>query len=319
MKWNLSEEDRGLVEAATAAAERAGAIHRTYAGRLDSGAWEEKGTSDFVTDVDREAERAIVEVLLERFPDHEILAEESATDAVVPGPGDGIVRGPGDPPGGPVEGAGSEGRGAAIRWIIDPLDGTTNWLHGYPEYAVSIAAVDGAGPRIALVLNSATGERFTAVRGRGSRLDGQPIQTSSVHQLRLALVGTGFPFKRLDLLPRYLQSFQRVLEATSGVRRGGAAALDLCNVACGRLDAFWELWLLPWDFAAGLLIIREAGGVAESFPPPAPVPASAPREASGREPVAQGAGGAPAIQAAGVIAANPHLFRTFRGLALQEP
>jgi myo-inositol-1(or 4)-monophosphatase len=296
MKWNLSEEDRGLVEAATAAAERAGAIHRTYAGSLDSGAWEEKGTSDFVTDVDREAERAIVEVLLERFPDHEILAEESATNAVVPGPGDA--------PGGPVEGAGSEGRGDAIRWIIDPLDGTTNWLHGYPEYAVSIAAVDGAGQRIALVLNSATGERFAAVRGRGSRLDGQPIQTSSIHQLRLALVGTGFPFKRLDLLPRYLQSFQRVLEATSGVRRGGAAALDLCNVACGRLDAFWEFWLLPWDFAAGLLIIREAGGVAESFPPPPPV--------------GQGAGGAPAIEAAGVIAANPHLFRTFRDLALQK-
>ncbi len=294
MNWNLSEEDRGLVEAATAAAERAGAIHRTYAGRLDSGAWEEKGTSDFVTDVDRDAERAIVEVLLERFPDHEILAEESATDAGVPGPGDADVAGPGD----------------AIRWIIDPLDGTTNWLHGYPEYAVSIAAVDGAGQRVALVLNSATGERFTAVRGRGSRLDGQPIQASSIHQLRLALVGTGFPFKRLDLLPRYLRSFQRVLEATSGVRRGGAAALDLCNVACGRLDAFWEFWLLPWDFAAGLLIIREAGGVAESFPPPAPVPASAPRE---------GAGGAPAIQAAGIVAANPHLFRTFRGLALQEP
>ena len=315
MNWNLSEEDRGLVEAATDAAERAGAIHRTYAGRLDSGAWEEKGTSDFVTDVDREAERAIVDVLLERFPDHEILAEESATDA--------------------VDGVGSEGHGAAIRWIIDPLDGTTNWLHGYPEYAVSIAAVDDAGQRIALVLNSASGERFTAVRGRGSRLDGQPIQTSSIHQLRLALVGTGFPFKRPDLLPRYLQSFQRVLEATSGVRRGGAAALDLCNVACGRLDAFWEFWLLPWDFAAGLLIIREAGGVAESFPPPAPVPATAPREpvgdpgqASGREPVGQGAdgaptvqaaGSAPAIQAAGVIAANPHLFRTFRGLALKEP
>ncbi len=306
MKWNLSEEERGLVEAATAAAERAGAIHRTYAGRLDSGAWEEKGTSDFVTDVDREAERAIVEVLLERFPDHEILAEESATDAVVPGLG--------ATPGGPAEGAGSEGRGDAIRWIIDPLDGTTNWLHGYPEYAVSIAAVDGAGQRIALVLNSATGERFTAVRGRGSRLDGQPIQTSSIRQLRLALVGTGFPFKRLDLLPRYLQSFQRVLEATSGVRRGGAAALDLCNVACGRLDAFWEFWLLPWDFAAGLLIIREAGGVAESFPPPPPG-----AQGAGGAPVGQGAGGAAAIEAAGVIAANPHLFRTFRGLALQEP
>ncbi len=316
MNWNLSEEDRGLVEAATAAAERAGAIHRTYAGRLDSGAWEEKGTSDFVTDVDREAERAIVEVLLERFPDHEILAEESATDAVVPGPGDVIVPGP-------VEGAGSEGRGGAIRWIIDPLDGTTNWLHGYPEYAVSIAAVDGAGQRIGLVLNSTTGERFTAVRGRGSRLDSQPIQTSSIQELRLALVGTGFPFKRLDLLPRYLQSFQRVLEATSGVRRGGAAALDLCNVACGRLDAFWELWLLPWDFAAGLLIIREAGGVAESFPPPAPMPASARREAgaqgAGRAPAIQAAGSVPAIQPAGVIAANPHLFRTFHGLALQGP
>jgi fructose-1,6-bisphosphatase/inositol monophosphatase family enzyme len=115
-----------------------------------------------------------------------------------------------------------------------------------------------------VVLNSATGELFEAVRGGGSRLDGEPIRVSEVAELRLALVGTGFPFKRLELLPAYLEIFERVLRATSGIRRGGAAALDLCHLACGRLDAFWEFWLETWDVAGGALILREAGG---SFEP----------------------------------------------------
>jgi len=156
--------------------------------------------------------------------------------------------------------------GRAALWIIDPLDGTTNWLHGYPEYAVSIAALDAAGLRIGVVLNSVTGEAFTAVRGRGARRDGVPIEVSGVSELRLALLGTGFPFKRPAMIPDYLRVLGRTLQETSGVRRGGAASLDLCDVACGRLDAFWEHWLMPWDVAAGALVVLEAGGTFDALP-----------------------------------------------------
>jgi len=199
-----------------------------------------------VTEVDRESERLIVETILSRFPGHRILAEEGTA-------GDG-----GDP--GAALSAGD------ILWIIDPLDGTTNWLHDYPEYAVSIAALDGEGLRAATVLNSARAEEFVAVRGCGATMNGDPIHVSGVEELRLALVGTGFPFKRAELLPDYLDTLGAVLAATSGVRRAGAAALDLCSLACGRLDAFWEHWLMPWDVAAGALIVTEAGGTFGGLP-----------------------------------------------------
>jgi len=198
-----------------------------------------------VTEVDREAERRIVETILGRFPTHRILAEEGTASAGTAAAGTGSAS------------------AAELLWIIDPLDGTTNWLHGYPEHAVSIAAVDASGLRIGVVLDSANGEEFVAVRGGGATLDGTPITVSGVTELRLALVGTGFPFKRTELLPEYLEALGAVLSRTSGVRRAGAAALDLCAVACGRLDAFWEHWLMPWDVAAGALIVREAGGTFE--------------------------------------------------------
>jgi len=232
-----------LLAAARRAAEAAADVHRAAAGRVGPDRWREKGRSDFVTEVDVEAERTIIEILLDAFPDHRFLAEESAGDA--PGTGE---AGRADLPSAPV------------RWIIDPLDGTTNWLHGYPEYAVSIAAEDEAGLAAAVVLNSATGECFEATRGAGARLDGEPIRASSLGDIRLALVGTGFPFKRLEILPAYLETFSTVLKSTSGIRRAGSAALDLCDVACGRLDAFFEFHLMPWDVAAGALIVREAGG-----------------------------------------------------------
>lgn len=227
------------VEAACAAAE----VHRAGAGRLGPADWGEKGRSDFVTEVDLEAERRIVETILDRFPDHSVLAEES---------GDRLAGHRDDTP---------------VRWIIDPLDGTTNWLHGYPEYAVSIAAEDHTGLVVGVVLNSASGERFEAVRGEGARLNGSPIRVSTLDDVGLALVGTGFPFKQLSVLPAYLETFSRVLSNTAGVRRAGAAALDLCDVACGRLDAFFEFHLMPWDVAAGALIVREAGGVFEPLGP----------------------------------------------------
>ncbi len=242
---DIEGEDRRLLEAALEAGRAAAEVHGSGAARLDPPAWTEKGPADFVTEVDREAERRILGVLGRRFPGHAFLAEE------------GTDVGP----------AGSEAL-APFRWIVDPLDGTTNWLHGYPEHAVSIAGADAEGLRVAVVVNSATGETFTAVRGRGARRNGEPIRVSDVDRLHLALVGTGFPFKRQELLPGYLESLGRVIAATSGVRRGGAAALDLCDLACGRLDAFWETWLMPWDVAAGALIVREAGGAFGPLPPP---------------------------------------------------
>jgi myo-inositol-1(or 4)-monophosphatase len=300
MDWNLGPEDRELLEVAREAADRAGRVHRRRAGGAGSLKWEEKGASDFVTEVDREAEGTIVETLLGRFPDHEVLAEEEATEA-------GSAQDGRAPAG--ADGSRGPSTAPQIRWIIDPLDGTTNWLHNYPEYAVSIAAVDSGGLRLGVVLNSATGERFEAIRGGGARSDGQPIRVSEVSDLRLALVGTGFPFKNLQVFPRYLSSFDRVLRSTSGVRRAGSAALDLCNVACGRFDAFWELALMPWDFAAGILIIREAGGSVERLRVP---------RCSGRLDVDPGAESGEPLWPGGVLAANPGLFPEFRELILLE-
>ena len=302
MDWALEPLDQALLEAACEAAERAADVHRGRAADASLMRWEEKGASDFVTEADREAEQAIVGALRGRFPGHLIIAEEEATERT-PMSGSPTVF--------------AEPEDGGIGWIVDPLDGTTNWLHGYPEYAVSIAAVDAEGLRLGVVLNSATGDRFAAVRGRGSRLNGRPIHVSSVGETRLALVGTGFPFKKLDRLPGYLQMFDRVLRGAAGVRRAGAAALDLCNVACGRLDAFWELWLMPWDFAAGILIIREAGGVVERLEPPSgahePEPCGQPGplerlEATSGEPLGPG----------GLLAANPVLFQAFRALVMPD-
>jgi myo-inositol-1(or 4)-monophosphatase len=269
--------DGALLEAAREAADAAAEVHREARGAVDPSRWGEKGRSDFVTEVDLEAERRIVAAIGRRFPDHAILAEEGSG-------GDGPRR----------------GEAAPIRWIVDPLDGTTNWLHGYPEYAVSLAAADGGGPRVALILNSATGERFEAVRGGGARRDGETIRVSDIADLRLALVGTGFPFKKLDALPDYLATFSRVLRATSGIRRAGSAALDLCDLACGRLDAFFEYWLMPWDVAAGGLIVREAGGVFEGLEAPG-VPEA-------------GDAVVPGLPPGGYLAANAALAVAFREL-----
>lgn len=234
---------RELLSVAQAAAQAAAAVHRRHLGRVHVADWSEKGAADFVTHVDRAAEAAIAERIRSHFPDHRLLAEEEESERAA------------------ASGVTMRGLGGGWTWIVDPLDGTTNYLHGYPVYAVSIGvALDGV-MQAAVVLNSATDEEWTAVRGGGAFRAGGRATVSEIDTLSRALIGTGFPFKALHLLPEYTRQLDAVLRSTSGVRRAGSAALDLCHVASGWFDGFWELSLAPWDIAAGSLIVQEAGGI----------------------------------------------------------
>jgi myo-inositol-1(or 4)-monophosphatase len=199
----------------------------------------EKARADYVSRTDFDAQDAALAVIRERHPDHEILAEESAESVEAR-----LQRWDGRP-----------------LWIVDPLDGTTNYLHGHPFHCSSVAvAVDGR-PVAGAVVSGSSGERWWASDGEGAFKGGRPIRVSDRRGFQDALVGTGFPFKKLDLLPAYLGQLDRVLRASAGVRRAGSAALDFCFLAQGSLDAFWEEILMPWDFAAGIVLVREAGGV----------------------------------------------------------
>lgn len=198
-----------------------------------------KARADYVSRTDVDAQAAAIHVIEERYPDHLILAEESK---------ESVARQLARWNGGPL-------------WIVDPLDGTTNFLHEHPQYCSSVAVAVEGRPVAGAVVSGSTGERWWASEGEGAFKGGRPIHVSSERRLIDALVGTGFPFKLLDVMPRYLGQLDRVLRSASGVRRAGSAALDLCYLAQGSLDAFWEEILMPWDFAAGLIIVREAGGV----------------------------------------------------------
>ena len=227
-------DDARLLEVAQAAARAAAAVHRAHRGRTRVDQWTTKAASDFVTHVDRDAEAEAIAAIRAAFPEDAVMAEEGAPD---------VVR-----------------SGTGRLWIVDPLDGTTNYLHGYPEYCASVAvALDGVLAAGAIVASEGT--EYAAARGHGALRDGNPIHVSAIERLDLALIGTGFPFKALHRLPEYQKQFARVLQSTSGIRRAGSAALDLCHVACGWFDGFWELSLAPWDIAAGALIVAEAGGV----------------------------------------------------------
>lgn len=197
-----------------------------------------KGAIDLVTSVDRESERTIVDVIRRNFPDHSILAEEE-TD---------------------VQGTQHE-----YRWVIDPLDGTTNFAHSYPQFCVSIALEHNGRVIVGLVYDPIRGECFKAALGQGATLNDKPIRTSTAGELDKSLLATGFPYDRRDFADFYLTYFKAFLTRCQGIRRGGSAALDLCYVACGRLDGFWELKLKPWDIAAGALIVAEAGGKLSDF------------------------------------------------------
>jgi myo-inositol-1(or 4)-monophosphatase len=233
----ISGTDRDNLELLDIALEaaRAGAVViRDATARREKLVWEMKSRSDFVSEVDKASEQRIVDVVRRRCPDAIVLGEELSPAA-----------------------ASAEG----LVVIADPLDGTTNFLHGYLEYAVSIAIARDGIVCAGVVLNVARGDEFKAVKGGGAFLNEQPIRVSSLRDPGRSLIGTGFPFKTLELLPQYMAQFSLVMRGTAGIRRAGSAALDLSNVACGRFDAFWELTLAPWDVAAGMLMVQEAGGI----------------------------------------------------------
>jgi myo-inositol-1(or 4)-monophosphatase len=240
-----SGESSALLDLAVRAAGASAEIVRRGASGLASLRWEQKGPQDYVSDVDRASEESLRALLLAEVPDAHILGEELSPET-------------------------KTHRGVAF--IVDPLDGTTNFLHGFPEYAVSIGVVVDGGLVAGVVHHVVTGEVFTARAGAGAWRNGVPIRVSATMEPKRALIGTGFPFSSMDRIDQYLPQFAAVAAETAGMRRAGSAALDLARVAAGQFDAFWELKLAPWDIAAGLLLVREAGGIATDLSGhPAPV------------------------------------------------
>jgi myo-inositol-1(or 4)-monophosphatase len=222
-----------LLNIAVRAARRAGDLVVRSFDRVDTLEVSEKDHNEFVSEIDRKAEDDILTTIKRNYPDHAFLAEES----------------------------GRQGDNEVV-WIIDPLDGTTNFLHGFPQFAVSIAAQVRGRLEVGVVYDPMRQELYTAVRGAGAQLDGKKIRVSDVTELPGAWICTGFPFRdNLPDLDRYLAILRDVIKSTSGVRRPGSAALDLAYVAGGRYDGFWETGLKPWDVAAGALLVQEAGGI----------------------------------------------------------
>ena len=215
--------------AAAAAAEYLREVDRP----ADPRRWTHKGARDFVTEVDRTAEEIVADVLLSAESGSRMVGEELSPTLAT----EGLV------------------------WIVDPLDGTTNFLHGFPSYAVSIAAAMDGLLQAGIVLHVAGNQSYSAWRGGGTWLDDQRVTVSAITEAEFALIGTGFPFRDVSRLEEYQRQFGRIARATSGIRRPGAAAIDLADVAAGRFDGFWEQHLSAWDIAAGTLLIREAGGV----------------------------------------------------------
>ena len=235
----MSQALHPMLNIAIKAARSAGAIINRASLDLDLLKINTKGPNDFVSEVDQAAEQAIIETILTAYPGHGILAEES----------------------GRAHGA----RDSDYVWIIDPLDGTTNFLHGFPVYAVSIALAFRGQVQQAVVYDPTRNDMFYASKGRGAFLNDKRLRASKRTRLSDALIGTGFPFRKGDNFKRYVQMFEEVMQHCAGLRRPGAAALDLCYVAAGYYDGFFETGLNPWDVAAGSLIITEAGGLIGNF------------------------------------------------------
>ena len=221
-----------MLNIAVRAARNAGDIISRAVDRLDTVTVTSKARNDFVSEIDHRAEQEIIAVIRKAYPSHALLAEES-----------GVLG------------------GDDFEWVIDPLDGTTNFLHGFPQFAVSIAVRHKGRLEHAVVYDPLRQELFTASRGGGAQLNAKRIRVSSQKNLEGALLGTGFPYSQMTHLDAYLAMFKALIEPTAGIRRPGSAALDLAYVAAGRFDGFWEIGLKPWDMAAGMLLIQEAGGL----------------------------------------------------------
>ncbi len=219
---------------ATDAARRAAEYLRAVERPRDPSTWGAKSANDFVTECDRTAESIIADVLLGAEPGSTVMGEELSPDA----------------------------NNAGLVWIVDPIDGTANFVHGFPAYAVSIAAAVDGVLTAGVVLHVERNVLYHAALGRGAWRDESRLSVSTIADHHHALIGTGYPFKHPEHLDRYLPQFARIAVASAGIRRAGSAALDLAWVASGVFDGFWELMLAPWDIAAGLLLIREAGGIA---------------------------------------------------------
>jgi len=241
---------------AVRAARSAGNVIIRNLGKLDTLAIHTKDRNDFVTEVDRQAEQEIIFILRKAFPGHGILAEESGVQ-----------------------------EGDEYQWIIDPLDGTTNFLHGFPQFAVSIALRHKGRMEQAVIYDPLRQELFTASRGAGATLNDRRIRVTKRNTLEGSLLGTGFPFKSQQHLDTYLDMFRALFPQVAGIRRAGSAALDLAYVASGRLDGFWEIGLSIWDMAAGVLLIQEAGGLSSDF-----------------------SGGDSHLESGNIVAGNPKLF-----------
>lgn len=217
-------------------ARQTGAFIREEYRRFDRRHVEYKGLNNLVSYVDKEAEKRLVAGLGALLPEAGFLAEEGSGEA-------------------------KEG----LNWVVDPLDGTTNFIHGVPVFAISIALVDGKDPLLGIVYAVCQDELFDAVKGGGTRLNGQPVRVSPANVIGQALLATGFPYEQFERMGTYLQALTHLMQHTHGLRRMGSAAIDLAYVACGRFEAFFEYNLNPWDVAAGALLVREAGGYATTF------------------------------------------------------
>ena len=221
-----------MLNIAVRAARAAGEILMRRLERLDTVTVETKQRNDFVSEVDREAEARIIQIVQRSYPDHGILAEESG-----------------------------EQKGEGCTWVIDPLDGTTNYLHGFPHFAVSIAVMQAGRIEHGVIYDPVRQELFTASRGSGAELNNRRIRVSRRRGLEGALLGTGFPYRDVQPGEVYMAMLRDFMRRSAGVRRPGSAALDLAYLAAGRIDGFWEFGLSPWDIAAGALLVREAGGI----------------------------------------------------------
>ncbi len=230
-----------LVNIGVKAARKAGHIILQSFDRLDLLVIHEKGPNDFVTEVDKASEEEIKYIIHKAYPDHAILGEET-----------GLTK--------PLD--------TDITWIIDPLDGTTNFIHGFPQFCISIGIMEKGRMEHAIIYDPLKDELFTATRGEGARLNDRKIRVSTAHLLEKSLIGTGFPTRDSEVLHEYLNVLKEIWPQASSIRRAGSAALDLAYIASGRLDGFWEYGLKVWDVAAGSLLVTEAGGYVSGLEDP---------------------------------------------------